>query len=126
MNNGSPKLAFLWTFPISTTVIYGYHRSLKQSKVQTYSLFLISNSLGDWQKTEYYQARDKKAKNDAFVLLPIVIADKSKNDVPNLPGLAQLHWMEFDRTDGSGTITQNYLSDRRERIGVPQRPLANY
>ena len=57
-------------------------------------LVLVSNRLGDWQKVEYYEARDRKAKNDTFVLLPVVIADRSKGPVANLPGLAQLHWIE--------------------------------
>ena len=57
-------------------------------------LILVSNSVGDWQKLEYYEARDRKAKDDAFVLLPVIIADRAKGPAANLPGLAQLHWIE--------------------------------
>jgi hypothetical protein len=57
-------------------------------------IILVSNQLGDWQKVEYYEARDRKAKDDDYLLLPIIIADKIKGPAANLPGLAQLHWIE--------------------------------
>jgi hypothetical protein len=41
-------------------------------------LILVSNRLGDWQKVEYYEARDRKTRDDAFVLLPVIIADRAK------------------------------------------------
>src|SRR4029077_19013404 len=34
-------------------------------------IILVSNQLGDWQKVEYYEARDRKAKDDDYLLLPI-------------------------------------------------------
>ena len=61
------------------------------SKAQAF-LILVSNRVGEWQKLEYYS--DRKAKDDAFVLLPIIIADHSKGPASNLPGLAQYHWVE--------------------------------
>jgi hypothetical protein len=58
-------------------------------------LTLIGNRLGNWQTAEYYAAQDKKVNRpDTFVLLPIIIADRTKGPVPNLPGLSQLHWIE--------------------------------
>lgn len=57
-------------------------------------LILVSQQVGDWQKLEYYEARDRKAKTDSFVLLPILIADRAKGPAVNLPGLTQLHWIE--------------------------------
>jgi TIR domain len=57
-------------------------------------LILVSNRAGDWQKFEYYEALDRKVKNAAFVLLPVIIADRAKGPAANLPGLAQLHWIE--------------------------------
>ena len=39
-------------------------------------------------------ANDRKAKDDDFILLPIIIADKAKGPAANLPGLSQLHWIE--------------------------------
>jgi len=57
-------------------------------------IVLVSNRIGDWQKVEYYEARDRKAKDDGFVLLPLISADRSKGAAGNLPGLAQLHWIE--------------------------------
>lgn len=57
-------------------------------------LILVSQRIGDWQKLEYYEARDRKAKTDGFVLLPILIADRIKGPAANLPGLTQLHWIE--------------------------------
>jgi hypothetical protein len=63
------------------------------AKAQAF-LILVSNRIGDWQKVEYYEARDRKAKDDDFVLLPVIIADRATGPAANLPGLAQLHWIE--------------------------------
>jgi len=57
-------------------------------------LILVSNRIGDWQKVEYYEARDRKAKDEQFVLLPVIIADPAMGPAANSPGLAQLHWIE--------------------------------
>ena len=43
-------------------------------------LILVSHRAGDWQKFEYYEALDRKVKNDAFVLLPVIIADRTNRD----------------------------------------------
>jgi formylglycine-generating enzyme required for sulfatase activity len=63
------------------------------AKAQAF-LILVSNRIGDWQKVEYYEARDRKAKDDDFVLLPVIIADRATGPAANLPGLSQLHWIE--------------------------------
>jgi hypothetical protein len=55
---------------------------------------LVSNQVGDWQRLEYYEALDRKARDDSYLLLPIVIADTTRGPAANLPGLAQLHWIE--------------------------------
>jgi WD40 repeat protein len=57
-------------------------------------LILVSARVGDWQRLEYYEARDRKARDDTFVLLPVIIADRAKGPAANLPGLPQLHWIE--------------------------------
>jgi len=49
-------------------------------------LMLVSHRLGEWQKFEYYEALDRKVKNPAFVLLPVIIADRVKGSAANLPG----------------------------------------
>src|SRR5215469_14668623 len=48
-------------------------------------VIIVSTMIGDWQKVEYYEARDRKAKDDAFVLLPVIIADGAKGPAANLP-----------------------------------------
>ena len=63
------------------------------AKAQAF-LILVSHRAGDWQKFEYYEALDRRVKNDAFVLLPVIIADRAKGPAANLPGLAQMHWIE--------------------------------
>src|ERR1700736_625334 len=63
------------------------------AKAQAF-LILVSNRIGDWQKLEYYEALDRKVKDDAFILLPTIIADRAKGPAANLPGLAQLQWIE--------------------------------
>jgi formylglycine-generating enzyme required for sulfatase activity len=57
-------------------------------------IILLSNHLGEWQRLEYYEAADRKAKEDDFVLLPVIIANRAVGAVPNLPGMNQLHWIE--------------------------------
>jgi TIR domain len=59
------------------------------AKAQAF-LMLVSHRAGDWQKFEYCEALDRKMKNDAFVLLPVIIADRAKGPAANLPGLGQL------------------------------------
>lgn len=63
------------------------------AKAQAF-LILVSNRVGDWQKFEYLEALDRKAKDDAFLLVPIIIADRAKGPAANLPLLSQLHWIE--------------------------------
>lgn len=63
------------------------------AKAQAF-LILVSTRVGEWQKFEYYEALDRKAKDDAFILLPVIIADPAAGPAANLPGLAQLHWIE--------------------------------
>ena len=63
------------------------------AKAQAF-MILVSDRIGDWQKVEYYEARDRKAKDDHFLLLPVIIADRTTGPAANLPGLAQLHWIE--------------------------------
>jgi formylglycine-generating enzyme required for sulfatase activity len=63
------------------------------AKAQAF-LILVSHRVGDWQRLEYYEARDRKAGDRVFILLPVIIADRSKGPAANLPGLSQLHWIE--------------------------------
>jgi hypothetical protein len=57
-------------------------------------LILLGKQLGEWQKLEYYEAIDRKAKQQdadrSFPLVPVKISDRA----PNLPFLSQLHWIE--------------------------------
>ena len=58
-------------------------------------LIILGKQLGEWQKLEYYEAIDRKAKesraNRQFPLVPIKLSDRA----PNLPFLSQFHWIEF-------------------------------
>jgi formylglycine-generating enzyme required for sulfatase activity len=63
------------------------------AKTQAF-LILVSNEVGDWQKREYYAANDRKTKDENFILLPVIIADRTKGPAANLPGLPEFHWIE--------------------------------
>src|SRR5262245_9003115 len=52
-------------------------------------LLLIGNSLGAWQKLEYYEALDRRAREPSFPVVPIVVTAAT----PGLPFLRQLHWI---------------------------------
>jgi hypothetical protein len=69
----------------------GLFQAIAECKV---FLILVSNHLGDWQKVEYYEAQNRKVRDDSFILLPIIIADRTKGPAANLPGLSQLQWVE--------------------------------
>ena len=53
-------------------------------------LMLIGeHGLGAWQKLEYYEALDRRAKEPTFPLVPVL----QGNQAPGLPFLRQLHWI---------------------------------
>ncbi len=56
-------------------------------------IILVASRAGDWQKFEYYEARDRKTRDDRFILLPVILVDPAREVVANLPGLTQLHWV---------------------------------
>ena len=85
-------------------------------------LILVSNQLGDWQKVEYYEARDKKAKDDSFILLPVIIADRARGAVPNLPGLSQLHWIESTEPTAREPLAKIISALRRSPLPTPPEP----
>ena len=91
------------------------------AKAQAF-LILVSNRLGDWQKVEYYEARDRKAKDDAFVLLPVIIADRAKGPAANLPGLAQLHWIESTEPAAPEPLAKIVAALQSRELPKPPEP----
>jgi TIR domain len=85
-------------------------------------LILVSNHLGDWQKVEFYEARDRKTKDDGFVLLPIIIADRAKGPAANLPGLGQLHWIESTEPTAPKPLAQIIAAMKRIPLATPPEP----
>jgi hypothetical protein len=91
------------------------------AKAQAF-VILISTQVGDWQKVEYYEARDRKAKDDAFVLLPVIIADRAKGPAANLPGLAQLHWIESTEPTAPDSLTKIVAALQSREVTKPPEP----
>ena len=91
------------------------------TKAQAF-VILVSNRLGDWQKVEYYEARDRKAKDDAFVLLPVIIADRAKGPAANLPGLAQLHWIESTEPAAPEPLAKIVAALQSRELPKPPEP----
>jgi hypothetical protein len=58
-------------------------------------VMLVGNRLGDWQKIEYYEALDRKSKQEQFPIIPIISVERP----PNLPFLSQLHWITASEPD---------------------------
>jgi formylglycine-generating enzyme required for sulfatase activity len=85
-------------------------------------LILVSNRAGDWQKFEYYEALDRKVKNDGFVLLPVIIADRAKGPAANLPGLAQLHWIESTEPTASDPLAKIVAALQARKTAKPPEP----
>ena len=84
-------------------------------------VILVSTLVGDWQKVEYYEARDRKAKDDAFVLLPVIDRDRAKGPA-NLPGLAQLHWIESTEPTAPDPLTKIVAALQSREIPKPPEP----
>jgi formylglycine-generating enzyme required for sulfatase activity len=91
------------------------------TKAQAF-LILVSTRVGDWQKFEYYEARDRKAHDDAFVLLPVIIADRAKGPAANLPGLAQLHWIENTEPTAPDPLTKIVAALQACETAKPPEP----
>jgi len=91
------------------------------TKAQAF-VVLVSNRLGDWQKVEYYEARDRKAKDDGFVLLPVIIADRAKGPAANLPGLAQLHWIESTEPTAPEPLAEIVAALQSRELPKPPEP----
>ena len=91
------------------------------AKAQAF-LILVSNRVGDWQKVEYYEALDRKAKDDAFVLLPVIIADRAKGPAANLPGLAQLHWIESTEPTAPDPLAKIVAALQAREVAKPPEP----
>ena len=85
-------------------------------------LILVSHRAGDWQKFEYYEALDRKVKNDAFVLLPVIIADRAKGPTANLPGLAQLHWIESMEPTAPDPLAKIVAALQAREVAKPPEP----
>ena len=85
-------------------------------------LILVSNRLEDWQKLEYYEARDRKARDDTFILLPVVVADPTKGPAANLPGLAQLHWIESTEPAAPGPLGNIVAALQSRELPKPPEP----
>jgi hypothetical protein len=85
-------------------------------------IILVSNQLGDWQKVEYYEARDRKAKDDCFLLLPLIVADKTKGPAANLPGLAQLHWIETTEPTAPEPLSRIVAALTSKEVPKPPEP----
>jgi Novel STAND NTPase 1/TIR domain len=86
-------------------------------------LTIIGDRLGNWQTAEYYAAHDKKVNNpNSFVLLPIIVADRTRGPVPNLPGLSQLHWIENTEPTAPDVMATILRALRGSPISDPPRP----
>jgi hypothetical protein len=85
-------------------------------------IILVSNQLGDWQKVEYYEARDRKAKDDDYLLLPIIVADKRKGPAANLPGLALLHWIETTEPAAPEPLSRIVAALSSKAVPKPPEP----
>src|SRR5215831_9573680 len=85
-------------------------------------LILVSNRAGDWQKFEYYEALDRKVKDAAFVLLPVIIADRAKGPAANLPGLAQLHWIESTEPTAPDPLAKIVAALQAREVAKPPEP----
>jgi hypothetical protein len=91
------------------------------AKAQAF-IILVSNRIGDWQKVEYYEARDRKAKDDHFVLLPVIIADRGVGPAANLPGLAQLHWIESTEPSAPDPLAKIVAALESRETATPPEP----
>jgi hypothetical protein len=93
------------------------------AKAQAF-LILVSHRIGDWQKLEYYEALDRKVKDkeNAFVLLPVIIADPTKGPAANLPALMQLQWIESTEPTAPDPLAKIVAALEAREIPKPPEP----
>jgi formylglycine-generating enzyme required for sulfatase activity len=91
------------------------------TKAQAF-LILVSNRLGDWQKYEYYEALDRKVRDDAFVLLPVLVADRARGPAANLPGLAHIHWIESTEPAAPEPLAKIVAALQSRKLPKPPEP----
>jgi hypothetical protein len=85
-------------------------------------LIVVGNRLGEWQKVEYYAAFDRRVKEQQFVLLPIITADRLNGSVPNLPGLTQLQWIEASEPTAPAPLAKIVAALAGHEVQKPSEP----
>ncbi|MEM9179808.1 MAG: TIR domain-containing protein [Pseudomonadota bacterium] len=66
-------------------------------------VFLFGDRLGPWQTIEYYGAFDKRVKDAAIPIVPVLMQDAP---IPGLPFLEQLQWLQTPDLVGQDSIAQ--------------------
>jgi TIR domain len=107
----SLRLGHLWQPALSEAI----------AEVEAF-LILVSSSVGDWQKFEYLDARNRKAKDDAFILLPVIIADQTRGPVAYLPSLEQFHWIESTEPTAPDPLARIVAALRTPELAAPPEP----
>src|SRR5262249_25025300 len=64
----------------------------------------------------------RQVKNDAFVLLPVIIADRAKGPAANLPGLSQLHWIESTEPTAPDPLAKIVAALQAREVAKPPEP----
>jgi len=84
-------------------------------------VMLVGNRLGDWQKIEYYEALDRKAKQELFPIVPIISVERP----PNLPFLSQLHSITASNPDSPGPLGELVQALRGGTLPAAPEPWRN-
>jgi len=84
-------------------------------------VMLVGNRLGDWQKIEYYEALDRKARQERFPIVPIIAVERP----PNLPFLSQLHWITASNPDAPEPLGELVQALRGGTLPATPEPWRN-
>ena len=86
-------------------------------------LVLGPAGIGGWQELEYYEAFDRRAKDENFPVIPLVLPGAQ---LSGLAFLRQLHWVIADGPAGSKTVAQLLDAAQGQAAGQTERKLWRY
>jgi hypothetical protein len=96
----------------------GFWKKQLAEEIEGSTAFILlvgEKGLGDWQVMEYYEALDRRAKEQDY---PIILLLSAKRPAPGLPFARQLHWVLTEDPGSEATIGK--LLDAAS--GPAQRP----
>jgi len=82
-------------------------------------LLMAQSGPGPWQEMEYFEALDRRVKDERFALVPVIVGAAN---APGLPFLRQLNWVEIAPAFEDDAV-RKVLAALRGEVAAPVSPL---